>query len=46
MEFLKENIHKAAIDYARKKNNNEIVDLLSASKIKTSKEEEETKEKK
>ena len=44
MEFLKENIHKAAIDYARK-NNNEIVDLLSESQIKTSKEEE-TEEKK
>lgn len=37
MEFLNDNIHKTAIDYARENKNYDIVDLLNREKAKTKK---------
>lgn len=36
MEFLRESVYKAAIDYAREKNYQEIFDILSKRQIKAS----------
>lgn len=41
MEFLNEVIHKSAIDYARKNNYTDIVELLSKRSNKTSPKETE-----
>lgn len=37
LEFLNDNIHKTAIDYARENKNFDIVDLLNREKAKTKK---------
>ena len=42
MVFLNENIDKTALDYAKEKNNAEIVELLSNGPIKVSKEEKKS----